>query len=92
MALCVELVGNALEAVGQFSAACQGYALMTADEYATTPTLAAIFATPTSEEIQAAFKYGFSFPVFLWLIAWGFGTVINFVNDRADKSTDTTED
>lgn len=92
MALCVELVGNALEAVGQFSEACRGYALMTSDEYATTPTLAALFATPTVESARQFFQYGFFTPLFLWLVAWGYGTIINFVNDRTGKLNDTIED
>jgi len=82
MALCVAVVGSALEVVGDYSDACTGYALMTAQEFASTPTLAALFAQPDAETVQAAFSAGISLPLILWLTSWGFGVVVNFFNDR----------
>lgn len=87
MALCVELVGSTLTAVGEYSDACSGYALMTAQEFASTPTLAALFAMPDPETIQSAFMAGFSLPLILWLTAWGFGVVVGYINSRAEPLT-----
>jgi len=87
MALCVELVGSTLTAVGEYSNACSGYALMTAQEFASTPTLAALFAMPDSETIQTAFMAGLSLPLILWLTAWGFGVVVGYINSRAETLT-----
>jgi len=87
MALCVELVGSTLTAVGEYSDACSGYALMTAQEFASTPTLAALFAMPDSETIQTAFMAGLSLPLILWLTAWGFGVVVGYINSRAEPLT-----
>jgi len=87
MALCVELVGSTLTAVGEYSDACSGYALMTAQEFASTPTLAALFAMPDPETIQTAFMSGLSLPLILWLTAWGFGVVVGYINSRAEPIT-----
>lgn len=84
MALCVVLDGTALQVVGEYTEACAGYALMTAQEYASTPTLASLFATPEPEQVQQAFMAGFSLPLILWLVAWGCGSVVNFFNSRFD--------
>lgn len=87
MALCVEVAGTTLTAVGEYSEACAGYALMTAQEFASTPTLAALFAMPDSETIQTAFMAGLSLPLILWLTAWGFGVVVGYINSRAEPLT-----
>lgn len=87
MALCVELSGTALTAVGEYSDACQGYALMTAEEFASTPTLAALFAMPDPATVQETLIAGMSLPIILWLTAWGFGVVVNFINSRPDDVT-----
>lgn len=87
MALCVVPDGSTLAIVGEYTADCAGYALMTAQEYAATPTLAALFAVPDSATVQSAWMAGFSLPVILWLVAWGFGVVINMF-----RSNETLED
>lgn len=88
MALCVALDGTALQAVGDYSANCAGYALMSAQEYASVPTLATLFAQPNPEQVQAAFMAGLSLPLILWLTAWGFGVILRFVQNRhADPET-----
>jgi hypothetical protein len=87
VAICVQLSGSTLTAVGEYTADCAGYALMTAQEYASTPTLAALFAIPEPETVQSAFIAGLSLPLILWLSAWGFGTVVNWINGRTDHST-----
>lgn len=91
MALCIAAVGSTLEVIGEYTDACAGYALMTAQEYAATPTLAALFAQPDVDTIREAFMAGLSLPLILWLTAWGFGSVVNFINGRIDQS-ETIED
>ncbi|MCY1278775.1 hypothetical protein D9M68_226400 [compost metagenome] len=91
MALCVALDGTALQVVGDYTTACAGYALMTAQEYASTPTLAALFATPEPEQVRQAFMAGLSLPLILWLTAWGFGVVVKFLTARTD-SLETLDD
>lgn len=85
MALCLRQVDDFLQVVGEYSEACTGYALMTADEYATTPTLAQIFAVPEPEVIAATFFAAMALPLILWLTAWGFGTVVAFIDRRTDS-------
>jgi len=84
MALCVEVAGSTLTAVGEYTVDCAGYALMTAQEFASTPTLAALFAMPEPESIRAAFISGLSLPLILWLTSWGFGVVVSYINSRAE--------
>lgn len=91
MALCIAPVGSTLEVLGEYTDACAGYALMTAQEYAATPTLAALFAQPDAGSIQQAYMAGLSLPLILWLVAWGFGTVVSFINDRVSKPTEIEE-
>ncbi|MGH8601244.1 MAG: hypothetical protein ACREXR_00205 [Gammaproteobacteria bacterium] len=85
MALCIAVSGSTLEVIGEYTEACAGYALMTASEYASTPTLAALFAVPDAETVQQAFMAGLGLPLILWLTAWGFGVVVNWINDRTDQ-------
>lgn len=87
MALCVALNGASLEVVGEYTAACAGYALMTAQEYASTPTLAALFAVPDPDSVQAAFMAGMGLPLILWLTSWGFGVVVNWFGHRTADHT-----
>lgn len=91
MALCIAVTGSALEVIGEYTEACAGYALMTAQEYASTPTLAALFAQPDADTIQQAFMAGLSLPLILWLSAWGFGVVVNFINHRTDQPSTLEE-
>lgn len=86
MALCVAVSGSSLQVAGEYTTDCAGYALMTATEYADTPTLAALFAQPDAEAIQSAFSAGLSLPLILWLVSWGFGVVVNFINERHNTS------
>lgn len=84
MALCVQVVNGALSVVGDWTSACQGYAIMNSEEYASTPTLAALFAMPGEEDIKAAFMAGITLPLMLWLVSWAFGVVVGFINSRSD--------
>lgn len=87
MALCIEVSGGSLTAVAEYTKACAGYALMSAEEFASTPTLAALFAVPDSESVQAAFMAGLTLPLILWLTSWGFGVVVSYINSRAEPVT-----
>jgi len=87
MALCVQVVNNALSVVGDWTSACQGYAIMNSEEYASTPTLAALFAMPEEDSIRTAFMAGLSLPLVLWLVSWAFGLVVGFINTRSDADT-----
>lgn len=87
MALCIEVSGGSLTAVAEYTADCAGYALMTAQEFASTPTLAALFAMPEPESVRTAFMAGLSLPLILWLTAWGFGVVVSYINSRAEPVT-----
>lgn len=92
MALCLQQVGDALQAVGEFNDQCTGYVLMTANEYATTPTLAALFAVPEPEVIAASFMAAMLLPLSLWLVSWGFGTVVGFIDRRSDPDAVSIND
>lgn len=91
MALCIAVNGSALEVIGEYTEACAGYALMTAQEYASTPTLAALFAQPDADTVRQAFMAGLSLPLILWLSAWGFGAVVHFINHRTDQPSTLEE-
>ena len=92
MAICVVLNGTTLEVAGEFSEACAGFALMSAQEYQSVPTLATLFAIPEPASVQAAFMAGISLPLILWLTSWGFGVVVNWFNDRTDAAPSIDED
>lgn len=87
MAICVAVDGTALRVVGEYTADCAGYALMSAQEYASVPTLATLFALPDPDSVQAAFMAGLSLPVILWLTSWGLGAIVNFINSRSVTQT-----
>jgi len=84
---CFEVVNGYLQYVGAFSDACAGFAVVTADDYRNAPTFEALFTVPESEAISSAFIAGLSLPLILWLSAWGFGVVVNFINHRSDQPT-----
>jgi len=86
MTLCIEVMSDSLRVVGEYSEACTGYALLTAQEYASTPTLAALFAVPEPETVQTAFAAGLTLPLMLWLSAWAFGVVVSYINSRTDDT------
>lgn len=85
MSSCVEVVNGSLQVVGELTDACSGFALMTAQEARDVPTLAALFAVPDAGTVADAFMAGCGLPLILWLSAWGFASVIHFINDRVDQ-------
>ena len=44
-------------------------------------TLSDIFSLPVSPDLATVWMLGFSLPLILWLVAWGFGVVINMFRD-----------
>jgi hypothetical protein len=63
--------------------------VMTASEFAklanaqsASLTVAELFAVPAVPDLQTVFMYGFSMPLILYLVAWAFGVVLNFINEK----------
>jgi hypothetical protein len=71
-----------LECTGQISTSAQGQPVCSGEWVSTSfqALLESIFVTPPEEQIQAAFIVGFTLPMIVYLTAWAFQTVINFVN------------
>ena len=61
---------------------CTDFVLMSSSEWSEYPTLLSVFTMPIQEDIQSAFMTGFAIPVIAYLTAWGYQTVINFINER----------
>lgn len=61
---------------------CSGHVLMDSTEYSQVPTLQALFAWPDHSQMAAAFMAGFALPMTFYLVAYGFGVVVNFFNPR----------
>jgi hypothetical protein len=92
MALCVQsTVDGFLQVVGDYSEACTGFVVMTASEYASTPTLAALFTVPDSSAIATAFLSAMSLPLILWLTSWGFGVVVSFIDRETELQVTLTD-
>lgn len=48
----------------------------------TGPTLQDIFSIPASADLQTMWELGFELPVLCYLVAWAYGTVIEFMDSR----------
>lgn len=84
--LCLSLANNTqtevntiAECLAQDPAA---YITMSAQTLASQPTLQDIFSIPISSDLQNMWELGFGLPVLCYLVAWGYGTVINFFTSR----------
>lgn len=62
---------------------------MTASEFAkianaqsASLTVAELFAVPATPDLQTVFMSGMSLPLILYLVAWAFGVVLNFINEK----------
>jgi hypothetical protein len=66
-------------------AECSGHVLMDSAEYSQVPTLQALFAWPDSGQLASAWLAGFTIPMICYLVAWGFGTVVNFFNSDNER-------
>lgn len=60
-------------------AECTGFVLMDKAEFDATPTLASLFAMPETIDLQKTFAKAFGLPVLLWFVAYGIGTVVQFI-------------
>lgn len=49
---------------------------------ATESTLSDIFSIPVTADLQTMWKLGFELPVLCYLVAWGYQTVIEFIDSR----------
>lgn len=45
-------------------------------------TVAELFAVPAVPDLQTVFAQGFALPLILYLVAWAFGSVVNFINEK----------
>lgn len=54
------------------------YIMSSASMLAQQPTLTDIFNIPVSGDLLQMWELGFGLPVFCYLVAWGYGTVINY--------------
>ena len=79
MASCINInPDGTLYQTGEAMADCSGYVLLDAVEYTDLPTLQSIFAMPVAEDVAKLWVTGFSLPLVVYLVAWGFGVVINW--------------
>lgn len=85
-ATCVtqDAFGN-LQATSDPLSECTGWALMDVTEYTEVPTLHQIFAMPELEDAGAIWLAGFSLPMIVYLVAWGFGVVVNFFKPENER-------
>lgn len=83
MAMCIDIDANGflIQSI-QTIDTCTTYALLTAQEYKVTPTLQDIFNIPVASDMLQMWELGFGLPILCYLVAWGYGTVINFFNDK----------
>lgn len=85
MALCITVSGNTFTVEGEFDPdTCTGYTLLDVTEYQEVPSITDLFATPEAVEIVGAWTAGFSLPVILFLVAWGYQSVIGFFNSNSN--------
>ncbi len=83
MAQCIYLnTDGTVSATSESPDQCQGYVLQSRAEYASSQTLTTFLAMPTQEQATQAFNYGCVLPVFLYLVAFGVGSVANFFNRK----------
>jgi hypothetical protein len=45
-------------------------------------TVAELFAVPAVPDLQTVFMAGFALPLILYLVAWAYGVVLNFINEK----------
>jgi len=56
--------------------------MQSAQTLADQPTLTDIFTIPVAADLWQMWELGFGLPVLCYLVAWGYGTVINMFDDR----------
>jgi hypothetical protein len=60
---------------------CDGYVMVTSTEYG----LLQAFQAPTTAQAAQFFAGGFSVIVFSYLVAWGYGCVLNMFESRSGR-------
>lgn len=75
LCLTVDTAGQVYATTVATSADCTTYLVSSVDQ--TLPTLHDIFNMPLSSDMLQMWELGFSLPVLCYLVAWGYGTVIN---------------
>ncbi len=78
----VETTSGDLRITTQPVSECSGYVVLDAQEYSQYPTLKSLFAFPDAKDLGKVWSIGAGLPMFSYLIAWAFGSVINFINPR----------
>lgn len=62
---------------------CSGFLLLTKSEYAVTAIAGEVFRVPQSDELSAAFGWGFITPMTIGLIAWSVALIVNFFKEKS---------
>jgi hypothetical protein len=80
MAICAVIDGSTgfLAATATAVDSCTGYVVQDASEYGAALTLGQIFTVPVVDDLQMVFSTGFTIPLIIYLVAWGYQSVINF--------------
>jgi len=58
----------------------QAYTVLSAASMADQPSMQDIFAIPLAEDMAQMWSLGFGLPMTCYLVAWGFGAVLNFID------------
>lgn len=62
---------------------CTAYIAESAQTYVAQPTLQDIFSMPIASDLLQMWELGFGLPVLCYLVAWGYGVIINmFARDH----------
>jgi hypothetical protein len=84
--LCLSLANNTQTEVNTIAECIAldpaAYIAMNAQTLALQPTLQDIFSMPVASDLQNMWELGFSLPILCYLVAWGYGSVINFIESR----------
>ena len=77
MCLTVDTAGSVFATTVTTATDCTTYIAVSADTFVTQPTLQDIFNVPIASDMLQMWELGFGLPVLCYLVAWGYGTVIN---------------
>lgn len=86
---CYDLAGHKITTASYLDCNPSLDIIMTASEFAklantqsASLTVAELFAVPAVPDLQTVFMGGMSLPLILYLVAWAFGVVLNFINEK----------
>ncbi|TAL50641.1 MAG: hypothetical protein EPN89_04590 [Methylovulum sp.] len=85
--LCIQIdVNSQLQASEVVTATnCTGYIAESAQAVIAQPTLQDIFNIPLASDMLQMWELGFGLPILCYLVAWGYGTVINMFSRDHDQ-------